>query len=62
MRIIMEMGTVMMKTTMKHAFSMVGTAVDTMSIHITAQYVNAQNEEEIEQKPFLISFVNSYIF
>ena len=59
MRVIMEMGTVMMKTTMKHAFLMVGTAVDPTSRQITAQYVNALNEEEIEEKPFLICFVNS---
>ena len=48
----MEMGTVMIKTTTKHAFSMVGTAVGPMSIKISVQYVNALNEEEIEQNTF----------
>ena len=45
----MQMVTVMIKTTMKHASSMVETAVDPMSIQITAQYVNALNEEQIEE-------------
>ena len=35
------MGTVMMETTIKSATMMVGTAVDPMSIHNTAQNVNA---------------------
>ena len=44
----MKMVTVMMKTTMKHASLMVGTAVDPMSIHIGAQNVYASMTEETE--------------
>ena len=40
----MQMATVMMKTTMKPAFLMEEIAVDLMSIHNTAQNVNALNE------------------
>ena len=39
----------MMKITMKPASLMVGTAVEPMSIHITAQNVYALNEEVVEQ-------------
>ena len=55
----MQMGTAMIKTTMKPASLMVGTAVDPMSIQITAQYVNALNEEQIEQNTIPDSFVNT---
>ena len=43
---IMEMATVMMKTTMKPACLMEEIAVDLMLIQIIAQYVNALKEEE----------------
>ena len=41
---------VMTKTTMKPASLMVGTAVDPMSIHNTAQFVNALvKEDQVEE-------------
>ena len=46
----------MMKITMKVAILMVGTAVDQILIQITAQYVNALNEEQIEQNTILDFF------
>ena len=46
----MQMVTVMMKTTMKPATLMAGTAVDPMSIQITAQFVNALvKEDQVEE-------------
>ena len=45
----MQMVTVMMKTTMKPASLMVGTAVDLMLIQLIALNVNALNEEVVEQ-------------
>ena len=46
----MQMAFVMMKTTMKPASLMVGTAVDPMSIQIGAQNVNALvKEDQVEE-------------
>ena len=45
-----EMVTVMMKTTMKPASLMVGTAVDPVSMHNTAQNVSALvKEDQVEE-------------
>ena len=47
---IMEMATVMMKTTMKPASLMEEIAVDLMLIQIGAQYVNALKEEGVVEE------------